>query len=77
MTKLSKYFCTQLSQVSWYPAEQATPQVCSLLHQRYADFGAELNCNLKQLFASGAKGAGGAAFLCAILCSGVRSKKLC
>ena len=35
-------------------------QVCSLLHQRYAEFGAELFASLLHLFSPAAKGAVGA-----------------
>jgi len=40
-------------------------QVCSLLHQRYAEFGAELSASLLHLFSPAAKGADGAAASCA------------
>ncbi|KAK9825703.1 hypothetical protein WJX81_008105 [Elliptochloris bilobata] len=36
----------------------AATQVCSLLHQRYADFGSELNASLKQLLAPDTRSAG-------------------
>ena len=35
-----------------------TAQVCSLLHQRYSEFGTELNASLKQLLASDARSGG-------------------